>query len=122
MKKTIVNILRAPLILVLYPLWVFYLAVMNLQRARDAGTLTPDAKALGMPVLYLGLLLDFAFNVLVLSVLFLELPRELLVTARVTRHKFQGRGFRQQLAIWFCDNLLDPYDPDGCHCKNPATN
>lgn len=120
--KIIITILRAPLILALYPLWLFYLAVMGLQRARDAGTLTPDARKLGTPLLYLGLLMDFLYNVVVLSVLFLELPRELLVTARVSRHKHLGRGFRKMLATWFCDNLLDPYDPDGCHCKKPATN
>jgi len=37
----------------MYVLWVFYLAVMNLKRARDAGTLTKPALVLGMPVLNL---------------------------------------------------------------------
>jgi hypothetical protein len=117
MKHHIINLLRAPFILFMYPLWVMYLAVMNLERARDAGTLTPHARALGTPLLFLGLLVDFLYNVVVLTVLFLELPRELLVTARVSRHKKDGRGFRKALATWFCVNLLDPYDPDGCHCK-----
>lgn len=114
--NVLLNVLRAPLILLMYPLWVFYLAVMNLQKARDAQRLTPTAKWLGYPALGLGLLLDFMCNMVVMTPLMLEFPRELLVTARVSRHK-KGDGFRQKIAAWMCTNLLDPFDPSGCHCK-----
>lgn len=117
MKAYLRNALQAPLIVTLYPLWICYLAVMGLMRARDAGTLTRDARILGAPMLYIGLLIDFLYNVTVCTILFLELPRELLVTSRVSRHKFQGQGFRKELATWICVNMLDPYDPAGCHCK-----
>lgn len=117
MKKHIISALRGPFVLSLYPLWICYLAVMGLQRARDAGTLTRDARILGTPMLYIGLLIDFLYNVVICTVLFLELPRELLVTSRVSRHKLHGQGFRKELATWICVNMLDPYDPDGCHCK-----
>lgn len=117
MNDKILYALRYPLIQSMQPLWSSYLAVMNLKRARDAGTLTKDAEHFGQLQLYWGLLLDFLYNITVLSILFLELPREFLITQRVTRHKLHGKGWRKEYAEWFCVNLLDPFDPDGCHCK-----
>ncbi len=101
----------------LYALWLFYLAVMCLKGARDAGRLTKWAKLFGYPILIVGYLLDIIANVVILTVLLLELPHEFVVTERLSRHiKFSG-GFRYAIAKWFCTNLLDPYDPSGCHCK-----
>lgn len=104
-------------VVVVYTLWVLYLAVMNLRAAQNAGTLSTAAYKLGLPVLYFGLFMDFAVNMTVCTVLFLELPKDLLVTARVSRHKFTGTGYRKTMATWFCAHLLDPFDPAGCHCK-----
>lgn len=100
-----------------YILWVFYLAVMNLKRSRDDGSLTRTAYLLGQPILYLGLLIDFLVNVIVLTVLFLEFPKEYLVTSRLSRHIHDSSGYRLTLAKWFCRNLMDTFDPSGCHCK-----
>lgn len=97
----------------LYALWIFYLAVMSLKRARDAGLLTRTANAFGLPVLVIGLVLDFLANVLVLTVLLFELPRETTVTARLKRHN-RGTGWRRAVAAW-AEPLLDPYDPSGDH-------
>lgn len=97
----------------LYALWVFYLAVMALKRAKDAGLLTKTAEAFGYPVLFVGLVLDFLANVLVMSVLLLELPREGTVTSRLKRHN-KGSGWRKAIAQW-AEPLLDPFDPSGDH-------
>lgn len=101
----------------MYALWLFFLAVMNLQRARDAGTLSAFARAFGYPILLLGYLLDAAVNVLILTFILVELPSEILVTARLSRHARSGSGWRSAFAKFICRNLLDPYDPSGCHCK-----
>jgi len=98
-----------------YTLWLFYLAVMSLKRARDAGTLRPVARAFGTPVLLLGLLIDFLVNVTVMSFLLLELPRERTVTARLTRHCCAD-SWRGRFSHWFCTELLDAFDPSGRHC------
>jgi hypothetical protein len=103
--------------LAVWVLWVFYLAVMCLERARRAGTLRPWAYRLGLPVLYVGWLLDFLVNVAVFTFVMLEPPRELTVSARLSRHIAHGRGWRQRLAMWFCHTLLDTFDPSGCHCR-----
>lgn len=101
----------------LYVTWLLYQAVMNLQRARDNGTLPKTAYYLGLPILYVGLLWDFIGNVTVVSVIFLELPKELLITSRLERHAFGPDGWRKNLARWFAANLLDPFDPRGSHVR-----
>jgi hypothetical protein len=100
----------------LYALWLFYLAVMNLKRARDAGTMTRVAYLLGAPILYIGYALDIIVNWFVMTLLLLELPRwrEFTVTARLKRHA-QGQGWRKAIALWFAVHLLNPYDPSGKH-------
>lgn len=99
----------------LYALWLFYLAVMNLKRARNDGTLTKVAYVMGLPMLILGLALDCLVNLTVMTVLFLELPRETLVTGRLQRHARNGTGWRQKLAIWFAVHTTDAFDPSGPH-------
>lgn len=105
-----------------YATWIFYLAVMSLMRARDAGILSPFAHALGLPILWVGLVLDMLFNVLICTPLFLELPQEVLTTGRVSRHvrAIPNGGYgpwRSRLALFLCRNLLDVFDPSGTHCK-----
>lgn len=98
----------------LYALWLFYLAVMNLKRARDAGTLTRTAYWLGMPMFVAGITLDVLVNCVVMTVLLLELPRETTVTARLRRYKHDNR-WRGRVARWFALHLLDTFDPSGQH-------
>jgi hypothetical protein len=95
--------------------WVFYLAVMNLKRNRDQ--LTPIAKGFAYPMLAIGLVADVLFNFLWGTILFLELPRELLMTARLKRHLNDHKNdWRDRNAHWFCRNFLNPFDPSGNHC------
>lgn len=99
----------------LYALWVFYLAVMSLKRANDAGKLHKLALVLGLPVLIIGLLLDTIVNWVVMTVVFLELPKEALVTSRLQRHwRTDPDSWRGKLARKFSNILLDEFD-DGDH-------
>lgn len=100
--------------LALYLLWPFYLAVMNLKRARDNKQLSKVAIVLGAPILYSGWVLDVAVNWFVMTVILVELPREATVTARLKRHKHSD-DFRGAVSRWFAYHLLDPYDPSGRH-------
>lgn len=110
MKAALLFILLLPLV------WTFYLAVMHLDTARRQGTLTTAAKIAGYPVLLAGLAIDAAFNATWGSLIFLEPPRELLFTARVSRLN-DDTGWRGRLACWICLELLDPFDPRGRHCR-----
>jgi hypothetical protein len=102
---------------ILYALWIFYLASMNLKRAKDANTLPFGAVIFGYPVVIVGVLMDCFVNLTICTVIFLEWPRELLVTGRVSRLEATGTGWRQSTAKWFCDNLLNAFDPSGKHCN-----
>lgn len=98
----------------LYALWIFYLAVMNLKRAKDAGQMSKTVKILCTPVLIVGYLLDTFVNVFVMTVILLEMPDELTVTARIKRHHAESTGWRLRVVLWL-EPLLDPYDPSGDH-------
>lgn len=97
-----------------YALWVFYLSVMNLSRAKKAGLLSRTALVLGTPVLIVGYLLDCTVNVFVMTLVLLELPQELTVTARLKRHHAESTGWRLAVVLWF-EPILDPFDPSGDH-------
>lgn len=99
-----------------YLLWVFYILVMGLYRAKLNNRLSKTATVLGAPFLVIGYLLDVATNVTVATAFFWEWPREALVTTRLTRHMAAKRGWRYQLARFICESLLDPFDPTGAHC------
>ena len=99
-----------------YALWCHYVTVMALKRAKDAGTLSTAALVLGAPIAVTGIVLDALINIVVCTVILMEFPREWMVTSRLSRHKRAG-GWRGVIAAWICENLLDAFDPDGCHCK-----
>lgn len=103
---------------VIYLLWFYYLAVMNLMGARDDHKLTTAGWIFGYPIFVVGYILDILVNWLILSVILMELPAEWTVTARLSRHINETvGGYRKSVSQWFCSNLLNPFDPSGCHCK-----
>ena len=91
--------------------WILYLAVMMLKQKRS--TLPKVTKAFGWIVFGIGWIFDLVFNLLA-SILFADIPQELMFTDRVSRLK-KTTGWRSKLAHWFCNNLLEPFDPG--HCK-----
>jgi hypothetical protein len=105
------------LFLLVFAVWFFFLAVMSLQRINDAGTIPRTAYILGQPILYVGLLIDFLGNVIVASILFLELPKEWLISARLNRLAAPATGWRSVIARWIGTNLLNPFDSRGQHIR-----
>jgi hypothetical protein len=97
-----------------YALWFSFLAVMGLQRAKDAGLLNRTGEVLAVPILIFGYGLDVAVNWTVMTLVLLELPREATVTARLQRHNRRSTGWRKSVALWAAP-LLDPFDPSGKH-------
>lgn len=103
--------------LMAYGLWILYIIVMGLYRAKLAGRLSPSAAVLGAPFLLIGYVVDVLTNLTVAPFVFLEFPRETLVTTRLTRHLRSGSGWRYRFAKAICNSLLDPFDPRGVHCN-----
>lgn len=106
---------RAPLLLWL--LWIFYLAVMNLQRVHKGGKLGRVALILGVPALAVGFVLDVLANLVIFTLILCEWPRwgEWTVTARLKRHLATSRGYRLAVAHWFETELLAEFDHKGYH-------
>lgn len=98
-------------------MWLQYLAVMNLKENRSK--LTIAAKLWAYPMLAIGIMSDILFNLLIGTVAYLELPKQLLFTSRCNLH-LRDTNWRGTVARWFCRNFMDPFDPDGPHCRGRA--
>jgi hypothetical protein len=90
---------------------ILYVLAMHLKAIRDEGRARWYHYALAAPILVVGYPLDVAFNVIVGSLIFRELPREFLFTSRVDRHARAGNRFAQ----WVCRHLLNPWDDGHCY-------
>ena len=106
-------------LVLMYATWIAFLSVMALKSARDSGKLTKASEVLAMPLLVVGWLLDFSLN-MASTAIFLDLPREWLLTIRCDRYLslVSPTGlnlYRQRLARQLCKNLLDPFQSGG-HC------
>lgn len=106
----------AGIYMIMFITWLFYLAIMNISRIRK--TAGWEHKIFAYPMLFIGLPLDFLFDKIVGSLIFLEMPKELLFTGRCQRHKANTNltDWRRLRAIWWCDTYLNPFDPTGRHC------
>ncbi len=103
-------------VLYLWIFWGLYVLCMGIYRAKLSGRLSPVTYALSLPFLLAGLLVDVVANLTLASLVFLELPREWLVTRRLQRHSAANEGWRYDFSVWVCSRLLDVFDPDGDHC------
>lgn len=89
---------------------------MGLYRVHLSGHMSRWLHVLAAPYVLVGLLVDCAANATLFALLFLELPREWLVTQRLQRHLRTGSGWRYRVARAICVKLLDVFDPTGAHC------
>lgn len=103
-------------LLVLYILWIFYLAVMNLYRANKEQRLTGFIMVLGYITIGIGAFIDVFVNITIASIVFLDRPRTWMLTKRLALYQ-KGEGWRKTLSLWICANLLNKFDPSGNHCK-----
>lgn len=93
--------------------WLFYLAIMHLLKVREQ--LHPVAKAHAYLLLAVGLVFDVVLNVVVATVVFLDPPRELLLTSRLKRYRRpRQRSWRRSVAAWICEHLLNQFDSGHC--------
>jgi hypothetical protein len=83
--------------------WAF-VAVMHAKAIERAQGLTLYWRVILYPLAAIGLTLDAAFNLTFGTLMFRELPHELLFTARCQRHA-RGAGRRQRLALWWARQL-----------------
>ena len=98
----------------LYLFFIMYVASMAMIRAHAEKKLNGLLWVLCLPFVAISIVLDFINNLIVFTLLFAELPREWLVTARLKRHAKQ-QTFRGKLARYIGNVILDPFDHTGAH-------
>ena len=105
----------------LYAFYGLYILVMGVYRAHLQKRLTRINYILCFPWVLVGYLFDVFANVFIIPFIFLELPRETLVTTRLKRHlrtPEDDRDWRYDLASLVCTKLLDIFDPYNAHCAS----
>lgn len=103
-------------ILAIWICWGAFIMAMSLKRAQEAKKLNFWTKLLGYPFIAIFLAIDFVFNMIFGSILFVKYPQDLLFTQRLDRY-IHRTGWRRTLAVGICQALLDSFDPDGKHCS-----
>lgn len=82
-----------------------YVAIMAARAVLERDELTVYWWVLLLPLAVLGFVMDFAFNVLIGTAVFLEPPKELLFSSRVQRHVDESNGWRLHVALFFARQL-----------------
>ena len=103
------------LYLLFYGTWIFYVAFMHLKEHEHEVKDKLGILWYGLaPIFIFALLLDVLFNFIWGTIIFLEIPRELLFTSRCQRHLKESQGWRLRNAHFVCTYLLNPFDPEHC--------
>jgi hypothetical protein len=98
-------------------LWLVYVLILGCYRAHLAGRLVGITKWLALPLIAIGYLSDSLINLTLASIVFLDPPKEILFTTRLSRYIKEGTDWRFIIAKRICDDLLDVFDPSGQHCS-----
>ena len=67
----------------------------------------------GKPLMLFGALVDMSFNLTWASLLFLQLPREIFFSQRVSKNQLLI-GWRSKLAQLICKQILNRFLPNHC--------
>ena len=95
----------------LFILWLLWIVVMGLSRARDEGRLAPSTIRVGKFVGYAALVWDVFCNMLPCTLFFLQLPHEPTLSQRL-RRLVMTAGWRSKLATWVAVELVNPFSVD----------
>ena len=103
-------------LLTLWALWVLYIAMMNIKRVTLTKPVPWQAKILVYPTMAVFEVIEFIANVVVLTVLFFDWPREIRVSDRLRRYWKRPAKYGWRLhVVKFIKPMLDPFDPAGPH-------
>ena len=103
-------------LLVLWALWVLYIAMMNIKRVEATQPMPIRVKMLVYPTMAVFEVVEVIANVIVCTLLFLDLPKEVRVSDRLRRYWTDPEKYGWRLHIVkFLKPMLDPFDPAGPH-------
>ena len=106
----------------LWAFWCLYVFTMGLYRAFLLGRLKGLSLVLSAPVVAVAFAIDLLMQITLFAVVFLDWPRDWLVTHRLRRYmrELPPEHWRHRWASYLCHHLLDPFDPTGAHCDSDA--
>jgi len=96
--------------------WVLYVAIMGLARERKRLHWFAKANAYCL-ILPVGYVWDAIMNLMVCAVL-MRWPRDWLLTGTLQRLRYTepAGSWREAVAAWICEHLLNQFDASGKHC------
>jgi hypothetical protein len=105
-------------LLALWALWILYIAMMNVKRALMAGDIPWQAKLMVVPTKAVFDVVEFFCNVVVCTIVFFDLPKEVTVSDRLRRyHRNPNCPAWRMLIVNFIKPMIDTFDPAGTHIK-----
>jgi hypothetical protein len=94
--------------------YTLYLAAINFyEHWRDTSRLVV---VIASPVLLTMIVCDVVMQMTLFTLIFLDIPRDFLVTQRLIRYRAQETGWRKHWADEICTRALNPFDPSKHHC------
>ena len=100
----------------LWALWVLYIAMMNIKRVAAEQPMPWRVRILVWPTMAVFEMVEFVANGVVLTVLFVDWPRERRVSDRLRRYWRNPYRYGWRLhVVKFLKPMLDPFDPAGTH-------
>ena len=103
-------------LLILWALWILYVAMMNIELAVEKGPLPWQSKFMVYPTMFIFEIIEFIANVIICSLIFLDPPRELTVSDRLRRYYIHQEKYGWRMVIVkFIKPMLDPFDHKGPH-------
>ena len=112
-----VYLLLATFLLILF-VHLSYVYVMGYKYAEKHGGVPRIALVFFIPTIVVMVPFYVLMNWTIGNILFLELRFNLEFTKRCDRHLAGEDNWRKKQALFWCSQFLDPFDPDGVHCKH----
>ena len=105
------------MLIILWTLWILYVAMMHIERVIEISDIPWQAKMLVLPTLWIFHVVEFVANVIVCTIVFLDLPRERMVTHRLRRYRDNPDKYKawRLKVVYFIKPMLNPFDHRGDH-------
>jgi hypothetical protein len=102
--------------IILWALWVLYIAMMNIKRVAHQQELPLRVKLLVYPTVAVFEVVEITANVIILTLLFWDWPQERHVSDRLRRYWYNAYRYGWRIkVVEFLKPMLDPFDPHSPH-------
>lgn len=90
-------------------LYTCYIVLNYLRKKYEKDKLQWYHYIYGIPIIVIGIPIDFLFNIIFGMIIYREVPKEFLFTSRIQRWKDKDeKDYRTKLSQWICKTMLNP--------------